>query len=456
LLYCATGFHRRQIEQGEDGMTMSKRFAILCLVVGMAAPLATRADEAPGTFKIPGTDSTIKFYGYAQLDITYDLRSRTPDSESIDWATQQAIVPLDGSAAARNQSKQLYMTARTSRFGVESNTPTVIGNVGVKLEGDFNSPNPLFSQSYTNSVLFRLRQGYGTVSGSYGTILAGQTWTTFLDLASYPDVVDFNGPGSIPLVRQPMIKYTTPSISGFTLAVAAENAPGQEGNDLCYDNGVNTPPDCGPVVANSGTVTGLFQTIPDFTADLRTSGAWGHFSLRGVVRDIRVANVTVPGAGYKEAWAGAASASGSFKFMGDTLVALAVAGSPGRYLMNNIGNGGSRGVVTDGATGEMFPWDALAYHVGYTHVWAPVLRSNLVFSQTFFKPNTAGGRDDAAHQDNQRITQGFVNTFWTFAKNAEWGIEYTLGQRRTFGSATNPAQVGTESRINSTFHYNFF
>lgn len=437
-------------------MNLVKRFATLCLVVGMALPAAVRAaEETPGVFKIPGTDTTARLYGYAQLDVTYDLRSRTPDSEGFDWATQAAIVPLDSSATARNQRPQLYMTARTSRFGIETNTPTAVGTVNVKLEGDFNSPNPLYSQSYTNSVLFRLRQGYGAVTGGYGTFLAGQTWTTFIDLASYPDVVDFNGPGTIPLIRQPMIRYTTPSISGFTLAVAAENAPGQEGNDLCYDNGTNTPPDCGAVVANSGTVTGLFQTIPDFVGDLRTSGAWGHVRLAGVVRNIRVANVTTPNAGYKEAWAGAASLGGSLKFMGDTLVYYVVAGAPGRYEMNNVGNGGSRGVVTT-ATGDMYPWDTVGYHVGYTHVWSPMFRSNGVWSQTFFKPNTAGGRDDAASGDNQRIDQFFVNTFWTFAKNAEFGIEYTFGQRRTFGSAANPTAYGTMSRINSTFHYNFY
>ncbi len=444
-------------------MTLLKRFATSCLIVGMALPVAVRAEDKPGEFKVCGTDTTMKLYGYAQLDITYDLRSRTDNSEGIDWATQQAVVPLDGSAAARNQSKQLYMTARTSRFGFETNTPTSVGNITVKVEGDFNAPEPEFSQSYTNSVNFRLRQAYGSFGGSWGSVLAGQTWSTFLDLASYPDVVDFNGPGSIPLVRQPMIRYTTPSMSGVTLAVAAENAPGSEGNDLCYGSGdpsVAGNAVCGPA-ANSGTVTGLFQSIPDLTADLRTSGSWGHVTLRGVVRDLRVTrSLTVPGAGFDEAWAGAASLGGSFKLKGDTLVYMVVAGAPGRYMMNNIGNGGSRGVVTgiDPATGlsQMYPWDAVAYHVGYTHVWSPVFRSNIVFSQTFFKPNTAGGRDDAAHQDNQRISQGFVNTFWTFAKNAEWGIEYTLGQRKTFGSSANPSQVGTESRINSTFHYNFF
>lgn len=436
-------------------MTM-KRLTTLCLVLGMALPLAARAEDAPGVFKIPGTDSTIKFYGYAQLDMTYDLRSRTPDSEGTDWATQAAVVPLDGSAQARNQRPQLYMTARTSRFGIETNTPTSAGNVTVKVEGDFNAPEPLFSQSYTNSVNFRLRQAYGSMSGSYGTFLAGQTWSNFLDLASYPDVVDFNGPGTIPLVRQPMLKYTMPSMSGFTLSVAAENAPGSEGNDLCYDAGDGTPI-CGPA-ANSGTVGNLFQTIPDFTADLRTSGSWGHVSLRGVIRNLRVASA-IPGGPTDEAWAGAGSLGGSLKFAGDTLVYMVVAGAPGRYLMNNIGNGGSRGVVTatDAAGNpQMYPWDSVAYHVGYTHVWSPAFRSNLVWAQTFFKPNTAGGRDDAAHGDNQRIDQFFVNTFWTFAKNAEFGIEYTLGQRHTFGSAANPSQAGTESRINSTLHYNFF
>jgi hypothetical protein len=415
-------------------MTLSKRFATLCLVSAMALPLGARAEDAPGVFKLPGTDSTLKLYGYVQLDTTFDFAGRDPNVEGNDWAVHIANVPLEKSAEYVTKKNQLYMTARTSRFGIETNTPTAIGAVGVKLEGDFNAANLESGQSFTNSVLFRLRQAYGTVGG----LLVGQTWSNFLDLGSYPDTVDFNGPGSIALIRQPQIRYTLP-LGPAKLAIAVENAPGTDGNDYGGSTNITT-----------------IQSIPDFTANLTTSGAWGHFSLRGVTMNYkRAPNTTVAGATVldptgssysKQGFAGAAS--GSFKIGADTLVAHAVYGTGvGRYIFNV---GLSEGAATNTGTALVL-WDAGAYHVGYTHVWAPSFRSNVVWSQTFIKDN-----GNATAGDNRRMDQLFVNSFWGFAKNAEFGLEYGWGQRKTFNVGALGEQTGTQSRITGTFHYNFF
>ena len=174
------------------------------LAAALALPMAARAADAPGVFKVPGTDSTIKFYGYTQLDATVDFSGRTPDYEDYDWATILPAVPGDKTPYGKRAKPQLYLTARTSRFGIQTSTPSKLGNVGVKLEGDFNGPTGFQSETYTNSVVFRLRQAYGTV----GNLLVGQTWSTFLDFGAAPDTVDFNGPGTLALVRNPQIRYT--------------------------------------------------------------------------------------------------------------------------------------------------------------------------------------------------------------------------------------------------------
>ena len=145
----------------------SKLFAAL-VATALAVP-AVAADE-PGVFKVPGTDSTIKFYGFAQVYGIYDISGRLADIENYDYATIAAVQPLDGSAAAE-ETGQLYFTGRTSRFGIQTNTPTKVGNVGLKLEGDFNGPNGYQGQTYTNSVLFRLRHAYGQCSQSHARIV---------------------------------------------------------------------------------------------------------------------------------------------------------------------------------------------------------------------------------------------------------------------------------------------
>jgi len=406
-------------------------FSAVLVALGLALPLATAAED-PGVFKIPGTDSTIKFYGYVQLDGTVDFSARATDIENFDWATVLPMVPADGTADAK-KNPQAYLTARTSRFGIMTNTPTKVGNIGTRLEGDFNGANGFQSESYTNSVLFRLRHAYGT----FGGLLAGMTWSTFLDLGAAPDTVDFNGPGSLALIRNPMIRYTFTFSPGATLAVAAENTRGQQ-----YGS------------------SSRFQVVPDLHANFTYSGSWGHLSLRGVGQQF---NRQVGPAGAetnKSKFGVSGAASGSVKLGGDTLVAQVSGGqSIGRYLFNTLGNeyatGKTFGWVTVDNNDNIQLWTAFAYHLGFTHVWSPEFRSNAVWSQTFIQdPKIDGAVADNTTQKD--MMQLFVNTFYSFAKNAEFGIEYSYGQWKSYSTATSPEVKGTQNRITTTFHYNFF
>ena len=416
-------------------MNLSKLVATSFAVAALAVPAASKAQEAkPGEFKIPGTDSTLKLYGYVQLDTTFDFSGRDPNVEGNDWAIHTANVPLNSSNEAALKKNQLYLTARTSRFGIQTNTPTGIGPVTVKLEGDFNSPNLESGQTFTNSVLFRLRHAYGNIDTAAGSFLVGQTWSNFLDLATYPDVVDFNGPGSIALIRQPMIKYTAALAPGMSLAIAAENAPGTDGNDF------------GSLDAQT-----LIQTLPDFSANLGLSGKWGSASIRGVTtRRVQLDGATVSASTKqltKQGFGGAAS--GAFKLGADTLVAHGVYGwGISRYIFNV---GLSTGPVAVGANGDLENIPAGAYHVGYTHVWNPMFRSNLVWSQTFIQNPDTNGVNFAGSSTNKRIDQAFVNTFWTVTKTVEFGLEYAWGRRVQWNDAE-----GRQNRVTGTFHYNFF
>jgi len=413
------------------------RLKIAIVVLFLAAlPLAASAEDAPGVFKIPGTESTIKFNGYVQLDMTEDLSGRVGDIENNDWATFLPGVPNDDSPAGKRKKGQFYMTARTSRFSIVTSTPSKMGNIGVRLEGDFNGPNDWQSESYTNSVLFRLRHAYGTV----GNLLVGQTWTTMLDFGGAPETVDFNGPGSLALVRNPMIRYTLPFGDGMSLALAAENARGAQFGGQKY------------------------QTLPDLHANFGMGGSWGSLSIRGVTQQYNYA--TNADTASKTAFSVAGAVSGSVKLGASDTVQAQFAGGPGigRYLLNSAGAlsglaandpaaiGGNTGAFRVDSAGDLKLITVYAYHVGLTHVWNPEFRSNLVWSQTFIKdPKVNGVANDNGYQKD--MMQAFVNTFWSFAKNAEFGVEYAYGQWKSFGS---PEQKGTQNRLNATFHYNFF
>jgi hypothetical protein len=56
-----------------------------------------------------------------------------------------------------------------------------------------------------------------------GPLLAGHTWSTFVDPTTYPEILDFTGPGAEAFVRQGQVRYTYNFGGGLTASVAVEN-----------------------------------------------------------------------------------------------------------------------------------------------------------------------------------------------------------------------------------------
>jgi hypothetical protein len=236
-----------------------------------------------------------------------------------------------------------------------------------------------------------------------------------------------------------MIRYAVDLGNGLGLTLAAENARGAQ---------------------FGGT---KFQMLPDFHANLGYGGKWGTVSLRGVSQYYSVAQGNADPA-TKFSVSGAVS--GSLKLGGDTVVAQFAGGSGiGRYLLNAVGVtqnldatdpsaiGGNPGAFLIVGSSLVLP-RVYGGHLGYTHVWNPEFRSNLIGAATFvsdpnYTPVATG------FLEKQQL-QGFANTFWTFAKNAEFGIEFTYGEWKSFSTATSPEAKGHQYRVNSSFHYNFF
>jgi hypothetical protein len=237
-----------------------------------------------------------------------------------------------------------------------------------------------------------------------------------------------------------MIRYTFGLGRGANLALAAENARG-----LQYG---------APVDAAGNPVYPVrFAMIPDFHANLTYSGSWGHVSVRGVAQDyVRQVQLTPPPAdtySNRSALSISGAISGSLKLGGDTLVAQ-FSGGPGigRYLFNALG----APFVSVNVANNLELWTVFAYHLGFTHVWNPQVRSNLVWSQTFIQDPEINGVPAAPGTFEKDMMQLFVNTFYGFAKNCEFGAEYVFGQYKM----NVTGDKGTQNRINFSFHYNFY
>lgn len=411
-------------------MNFSKLVAPGLIAAALTFPVAGFSQDAnPGEFKVPGTETTLTLNGFVEIDTTYDFHGADEDIRGDDWATFIEFQPLDKS---ENQLPRFYLTARTSRLGVSSNTPTPMGPLAVRIEGDFNSPSPFnySTEATTNGTTFRLRHAYGELHG----LLIGQTWSNFMDLGSLPDTVDFNPHGAFALTRQPMIRYTF-GFGGSTLAVSAENP------QSLVLNTEATP---------SLTVGRRYDRFPDVIASLTIPFSIGHINVRGVALEYngqRADNGVMA-----SRWGWGAGLSGSLKFGPETLVWSAQGGDGiGRYMFQSLFQGGA--FVGD----QIELWRTVSYHVGLTHTWSPALRSNVAWTQTFFAPNDPLAAVFGSIA-NRRVDVLFVNTFFKPIKSFDIGLEYSYGKRTLFSSVAAAADAleGTQHRVNALLRYTFF
>lgn len=161
-----------------------------------------------GGFIFPNTDTRVLIGGYAKADFIYDF-----DEGLGDFLVQEAISVSDD-----GDETNFRAHARQSRLFLRTFTPSDYGEVRTHIEGDFFGSGG--NEAFSNSTGFRLRHAYGEV----GPVLAGQFWTLFMPIESYPGTVDFQGPAGIPFIRQAQLRYTADLGDGLKLAGSLENS----------------------------------------------------------------------------------------------------------------------------------------------------------------------------------------------------------------------------------------
>ncbi|MCL4758135.1 MAG: porin [Rhodocyclaceae bacterium] len=374
------------------------------------AKFMTAGDEE-GTFKLPGSNTSIGVYGYVQLDAYKDLKGR----QAGDWAADIGSQPVAGDD---RRSGKTNFTARTSRLGVRTITPTSYGLLRTKLEADFNKGSD-GDMAISNSYGFRLRHAYGEIDGDWGTLLAGQTWSTFMNLDAMPETLDFNGHGSSAFVRQPMLRYTAKLGAGGDLAIALENPASMS------DGWINDP-QAAPNI----------DKRPDLIVNWTKAFDRGFVSAQGLSTTYRYddgAGLTDTRRGWGFGLGGAFSVTDA-----DTLIAQYTTGKGlGRYLPTTSYHIAS----FDGADIRLYRSNS--YVVGWTRAWSDRVRTNLAWGSTRIRDHHEAG-------DSKRMDEGFVNVIMGIAENTELGFEYSYGKRRTYSGLT-----GERRRIQTSLNFGF-
>jgi hypothetical protein len=403
---------------------------------------AVTAGDVPGSFRVPGTEFSLRLYGWAEMNYIHEFKGDNADSDIPAFA---AYAPVKGTAGYERDNRDL-LTARTSRIGVDAATPTRFGALGLKLEGDFiNEPRTggtgqygstgnLYTQQETSSYGFRVRHAYG----SFGGLLVGQTWGTFMDVDNSPETVDFNGPPGSTIVRQPVIRYgyATPSLGKFT--VALENSSSYVLGDAGDEAAV-------PMASS-------LSRIPDLVLRWDGSFGWGNVSVRGVGTELRVKD----GAGVDAAKLGWGAAATAFLKLrgGADYLSLAVTGGEGigRYMYY------IEGAIYDSTANEILVERAAGVVAGYQFKPSSFVRFNFVygivrnFDNAYVDHVRAVGFDTAANLDkfaiNRQVQQAHVGAIFTPIPGVDLGVEGIWGDRKTLAG-----EKGDLTRFNFMARY---
>jgi len=390
-------------------------------ITEVRAAQATPADGKPRIQASPimpaaNPNTAFSFGGFIKMDGMYTDTSdgRIADGSAGRLFYLPGAIPVAGAGVDGGDPYTDYH-AQFSRFWFSADHVTESGTtVKAYIEADMfgGGSNALVgNETATNTYAVSLRQAYV----SWGSWLAGQTWSNFMDVAALPDAVDFVGPtdGTV-FVRQAQVRYTKGPWS-----FSAENP-----------QTTITPYLNAGARFNSGD-----NLAPDFTARWITKGDWGHFTVAGLLRQFKYLEESDTGL--------AASVSGKFNLGKSDDIRYAVnAGSGiGRYLAFGLGSD----VVVD-ASGDLDALDGYGAFVAWRHVFSPQLRGNLTYS--------------AASFDNDRAITGLgvtersqsmhANLIYSPIPKLDVGAELIWGQR-----SLEDDREGDLRRIHTHVKYSF-
>ena len=349
-----------------------------------------------GGFRLPGSETSVRLYGYAEAHLIHDVGRAGPSDNFTDLMFQPVASEVANNSALGQKGKT-KLTAQTSRLGFETSTPTGQGTFSTKLEMD------LYSYGSGNRNRLRLRHAYG----EYGGFLIGQNWSTFMDLDNLPETVDFNGPIGAPFSRRTMIRYSYGDAkAGYKFTAALEDPEDQFGGGSAHER------------------------LPQVVLRYDQSFDGASINVRALAHEKRSLTATKRGYGF--------GIGGNYKLTDKDLLM-------GQYTFveGDIDQlYGSNGYAIDGATGAITFDKNQGLVVGYAKTFSDQLRGTVAIGLNQGKTAQA--------VDNKRLQQWFFNLIYSPIKNVELGGELILGERQTFSG-----EKGAMQRVDLMGRYSF-
>ena len=275
-------------------------------VVGGGADerLAKQLEE--GVRKIPGTDTRFLVGGFVEVDGLATRHEQTGAEQAT------FLVSSTPFGAADNDRR---LSIRQSQINWLSSTPTALGLLTVNAQAN------LFSLDFDGTTTLSLQRLYARLAD---VLVAGRTYSTFVDPDALPTTLDYNGPSGLTSVQQWLVRGMVPLGSGWTVAAGVEQAQADH---------------------RAGRRSVELRTEaqrPDLAARLRFDFERGHLQLSGISRRIELTASAGSDTTSRTFDASGLSVSGSLATVGDdSLVAQYTTGKGiGRYFNDSISGTG--------------------------------------------------------------------------------------------------------------------
>jgi hypothetical protein len=249
---------------------------------------------------------------------------------------------------------------------------------------------------------------YGAFETKYGTLVAGQNWTTFMDVKFIPEGLPEPTVSGTIFQRQTMVRWTQPVGSSFFMHVAAED------------------PSSDDVFAKNADPNFFDTKYPDGVLSLEYVHAdRGHLRLTSIVRYLEV-NLPAGGDGSggeedKTDWG--LFLTGKIRLFERDEIAVGATDRKalGRYLLGITPTSGARIDATDSSLQLHKNWGGF---LSFQHYWLDALRSTVYGG--YAKAEQSGTEPGTAFKSS---LFGSANPIWNPFPFLSVGVEYTYGRR---------------------------
>jgi len=379
----------------------------------VVSPGATPEQGAPDPSK-----ARIEIYGQIMLDAIYDFKRVAPDSNAT---LRPSKIPVNcpGDAGC-GKNGETIMSIRQSKLGFKAYIPTSAGELTTELDFD------LFSSAGGNTEARVLN-----ALGQLGMFGAGQYYTVFMDIDTFPNTIDYWGPSGMVFIRNPQLRITPIKRDGLTVAFSLE-AP-----NSAIDTGKVS--DVDPALASS--ITGR-NRYPDLAGSVRLDRDWGHVQAAGLLRLVSFETPTNPGSepsgqetGYGVNLSTAVNTFGKDRVVGQLVV--------GRGIASYMNDGGVD--LAPDANLQAETVRSVGWFVYYDHYWNERWSSSAGVSQ-HVQDNTDGQLGNAF----KKGSYASANLLFYPVKNVITGAELLWGKRENKDGSS-----GNDDRIQFSTKYTF-